>query len=191
MILGVDKVADLIKSQNLVEGIEEGENNFEGCGVDLRLGEVYEMEGDGGGFIHREMRDSPKFKLVAKHEKGAGKKVKIMPGKTYLGSTIESINTPEDLFGWFIPRATFYRCGILVQGIRTDPGYRGKFTFMLVNTTKAPFEIETGAAVANMVFFRIDGRPNLYKGQWQGGRVFIEGPEKQVKQGMNGGEEKA
>lgn len=181
MILGIDKVLELIEKQNLIEGLDENDVNFEGCGVDLRLGEIYEMKG-GKGFIHKERRTSPKFKLISKYENGKNKKVILSPGKIYLGSTIEKINTPENLFGWFIPRATFYRCGVLIQGVRTDPGYRGKFTFMITNLGKEDFEIELGAAVANMVFHRVDGKPNLYKGQWQGGRVFIESPEKQVKQ---------
>lgn len=181
MILGVDKVVELIKRQNLIEGLDEEEANFEGCGVDLRIGEIYEME-SGRGFLHRENRDSPKFKLIGKFDGEKSLKVTIFPGKIYLGSTIEKINTPENLFGWFIPRATFYRSGIVIQGIRTDPGYRGNFTFMIYNLSKEPFEIEMGAAVANMVFHRVDGKPNLYKGQWQGGRVFIEKPEKQIKQ---------
>ena len=39
-----------------------------------------------------------------------------------------------------------------------------------------------GTRIANMVFHEVVGRPNLYKGQWQGGRAFIEKEEKQVKQ---------
>lgn len=181
MILGIDKVSDLIKRKNLVDGLDEEDQNFEGCGVDLRIGEIYEME-EGDGFLHIETRDSPKYKSVGKFNGKKGVKIKIEPGKVYLGKTIETINTPEDLFGWFLPRATFYRCGIIVQGIRTDPGYSGNFVFMMSNISQKPFVIELGARIANMVFHRVDGKPNLYKGQWQGGRAFIEKEEKQVKQ---------
>ena len=181
MILGVDKVLKLIKNKKLIEGLDENEINFEGCGVDLRIGEIYEMAND-KGFLHVKTRKTPKFKLIAKYEKGKSKKVKLKPGKTYSATTIETINTPEDLFGWFIPRSTLYKCGIIVQGIRTDPGYRGKFSFVLINTSKKPFEIEMGARIANMVFHKVDGKVNLYKGQWQGGRAFISKEEKQIRQ---------
>lgn len=181
MILGIDKIVELIRNQNLIEGLDEEDMNFEGCGVDLRIGEIYEME-EGEGFLHIDTRDSPKYKLIEKFKRGKKAKVKMEPGKIYLGKTIEKINTPEDLFGWFIPRSTFYRCGIVVQGVRTDPGYKGNFVFMMSNISKKPFEIELGARVANMVFHHVDGKPNLYKGQWQGGRAFIEKEEKQVKQ---------
>ena len=180
MILGVDKVLELIKTQKLIEGLDEKEINFEGCGIDLRIGELYEMDDD-EGFLHIETRKTPNFKLVAKFDKSKNKKVKLKPGKTYSAITIETINTPENLFGWFIPRSTLYKCGIVVQGVRTDPGYRGKFSFVLTNASKNAFEIEMGARIANIVFHKVDGKANLYKGQWQGGRAFIRKKEKQLK----------
>lgn len=181
MILGIDKVLELIKTEKLVEGLDENNINFEGCGVDLRAGEIYEMLDD-EGFLHIDTRKTPNFKLIAKFEKGKSKKIKLEPGKTYSTITIETINTPEDLFGWFIPRLTLYKCGIVVQGVRTDPGYRGKISFVLTNASKKPFEIEMGARIANIVFHRVEGKTNLYKGQWQGGRAFIHKEEKQTKQ---------
>ena len=165
MILGIDKVLELIKTKNLIEGLDKKEINFEGCEVDLRIGEIYEMVDD-KGFLHIKTRKTPNFKLIAKYEKGKSRKVKLKPGKTYSATTVEKINTPEDLFGWFIPRSTLYK---------------GKFSFVLTNSSKKPFEIEIGARIANIVFHKIDGRASLYKGQWQGGRAFISKEEKQTK----------
>jgi len=181
MILGVDKVLELIRTQNLVEGLDEKEINFEGCGVDLRIGEIYEMDEE-EGFLHIDKRKTPKYKLIGKFEKGKTIKVRLEPGKVYVATTVEKINTPENLFGWFIPRQTLYKCGIVVQGIRTDPGYHGNFSFVMMNTSKKEFELEMGARIANMVFHKVEGKSQLYKGQWQGGRVFIETEEEQVKQ---------
>jgi len=182
MILGVDKVLELIKTKNLVEGLDENDVNFEGCGVDIRIGELYEMT-DEEGFLHIDTRKTPDFKLIAKFENGKTNKVRLKPGRVYSATTIEKINTPEDLFGWFIPRSTLYKCGIVVQGIRTDPGYKGKFSFIMINTSNKEFEIEMGARIANMVFHTVEGKANLYQGQWQGGRAFIPKEEEQTKQG--------
>jgi dUTP pyrophosphatase len=99
-----------------------------------------------------------------------------------VGVTIETINTPENLAGWFLPRHTLYKSGIIVLGIKTDPGYRGNFTFVMINVSGRPFEIEMGARIANMVFLGVDGKANMYIGQWQGGRAFIKKTEKQTKQ---------
>ncbi|NIO44869.1 MAG: hypothetical protein GTN36_04950 [Candidatus Aenigmarchaeota archaeon] len=181
MILGIDKVLELIKTKNLVEGLDQEHLNFEGCGIDIRIGELYEMVED-EGFLHIETRKTPNFKLIAEYDKEKPIKIKLKPGKVYSATTIEKINTPEDLFGWFIPRSTLYKCGIVVQGIRTDPGYKGKFSFIMINTSNKDFEIQMGARIANMVFHKVEGKANLYKGQWQGGRAFIPKEEKQVKQ---------
>ena len=179
MLIGADKVLELIKNQKLIEGFDEDNFNLEGCGIDLRLGELYEMVDD-EGFLYIETRKSPNFRLLAKFEKGKSVKIKLEPGKTYSATTVETINTPENLFGWFLPRSTMYKCGIVVQGIRTDPGYKGKFSFIMTNTSKKTFELEMGARIANMVFHQVDGKANLYIGQ--GGRAFIPTEEKQTKQ---------
>jgi len=181
MILGIDKLLELIKKQNLIEGLDEEEINLEGCGVDLRIGEIYEM-GEGRGFLYQATRKTPDYKLVAKFEKGKSQKIKLKPGKFYIAKTIEVINTPENLFGIFIPRGTFFVNGVLVFGFRVDPGYKGNFRFHLVNIAGRDFEIEMGARIANMIFLRVEGKTNLYKGQWQGGRAFIKKAEKQIKQ---------
>ena len=181
MILGTDKILELIKTQNLIEGLDRDNINVEGTGIDLRIGELYEME-KGNGFIHIETRNSPDYKLIAEFEKGESKKIKIKPGKFYIAKTVEKINTPENLFGIFMPRGTFFASGVLVLGFRVDPGYKGNFRFHLVNLGGKDFEIEMGARIANMIFLQVEGKTSLYKGQWQGGRAFIEKEEKQTQQ---------
>ena len=180
MILGTDKLLELLQS-GLIEGLDENELNIEGCGVDLRIGELLEMDG-GGGFLHKNERKTPNYKNVAAYEKDKKQIIVIEPGKYYVGKTVETINTPENLFGLFIPRGTFYASGILIHFGRVDPGYKGNFRFHLSNITNAPFEIEMGARIANMIFLRVDGRTHAYKGQWQGGRAFITEKETQTKQ---------
>ena len=65
MILGTDKLLELIRNQNLIQGLDEKDINIEGCGIDLRIGELYEME-KGKGFIYRQTRKTPSYKLIAK-----------------------------------------------------------------------------------------------------------------------------
>jgi hypothetical protein len=61
-----------------------------------------------------------------------------------------------------------------------SPGYRGELTFGMVNLGRGEIEIEMGARVVHAMFHRIEGRANLYKGQWQGGRVATGGKETQI-----------
>jgi deoxycytidine triphosphate deaminase len=181
MILGTDKLLELIKKKNLIEGLDEEDINIEGCGIDLRIGEIFEMEG-GEGFIYKDTRKTPFYKSIAEFKKGESRRVKLEPGKFYVAKTVEVINTPKDLFGIFIPRGTFFANGVLALGFRVDPGYKGNFRFHLVNIGGSKFEIEMGSRIANMIFLEVKGKTNQYIGQWQGGRAFIRKEEKQTRQ---------
>lgn len=186
MILGIKKLHELVNPPaggiKLVENLCEREmNNPEGAGFDLRLGEVYELEGD--GFLGVEERDTPKINLVAKHNpaKPETKNFFIFkPGKYYLIKTMEKVNLPTNLSGIIFPRTTMFRSGLgLFNGI-VQPGYSGELTFGLANLGQNNIKISFGARVVHITFHEVLGSGNQYRGQWQGGRVATEGKEKQV-----------
>lgn len=179
MILGAKKILELVKKNKLVENLSERElKNPEGAGFDLRIGELYEVSGK--GFLGVEDRKTPKIKLVAKYGKERTKKVILKPQTYYLMKTIEKINLPENLLAIFTPRSTLYRSGVYIFGGQSAPGYKGELTMGIYNFTKAPFELEMGARVLHIMFFEVKGKSNLYRGQWQGGRVATKKREKQV-----------
>ncbi|OGF22995.1 hypothetical protein A2Y83_00575 [Candidatus Falkowbacteria bacterium RBG_13_39_14] len=182
MILGINKLHNLVKEINLVENLCERElNNPEGAGFDLRLGEVYELEGD--GFLGVEERDTPKIKLAAKNEpeKDESENYFIFePGKYYLIKTLEKVNLPVTLSGIIFPRTTMFRSGLgLFNGI-VQPGYSGELTFGVCNLGKSNIKISFGARVVHITFHEVLGEGNQYRGQWQGGRVATNGKEAQV-----------
>ena len=48
MILGIDELLKLVKDKQIVQNLSERElNNPEGAGFDLRIGELYEVSGEG------------------------------------------------------------------------------------------------------------------------------------------------
>jgi deoxycytidine triphosphate deaminase len=187
MILGIKKLHELVKEIKLVENLCEREmNNPEGAGFDLRLGEVYELEGD--GFLGVEERQTPNIKLVAKANtlslpegelEGVGDFI-FEPGKYYLIKTIEKVNLPINLSGIIFPRTTMFRSGLgLFNGV-VQPGYSGELTFGICNLGKSNIKVSFGARVVHITFHEVLGEGNQYRGQWQGGRVATDGSEKQV-----------
>ncbi|MDP1538682.1 MAG: hypothetical protein Q8M00_01485 [bacterium] len=180
MILGIDKLLKLVKEQKLVENLSERElKNPEGAGFDLRIGELYEVSGK--GFLGIEERETPEIKSVAKFNKKEGKKkVSLKPKTYYLMKTIERLNLPENLLALFTPRSTLYRSGVFIFGGQTAPGYQGELTTGIYNFRNEKFEVEMGARVMHIMFFEVKGKTNLYRGQWQGGRVTTRKKEKQV-----------
>ena len=178
MILGIDKLHELVKEKKLVEGLCERElNNPEGAGFDLQLGEVYELK-KGKGFLGIEERRTPDIKLAAKF--GRDKFFVFKPGRYYLIKTIEKVNTPNNVLILFRPRTTMFRSGLAVFTGNCSPGYRGELNFGLANLGGCDIKIEMGARVVHAMFYEVKGKTNLYRGQWQGGRVNAKKPEKQV-----------
>ncbi|NTU66440.1 MAG: hypothetical protein HGB08_00795 [Candidatus Moranbacteria bacterium] len=182
MILGIQELHKLVKENKLVEDLCDREiNNPEGAGFDLRLGEVFELEGD--GFLGVEERQTPNSKSVAKYD---SKKIDdenffvFEPGKYYLIKTIEKVNLPVTLSGVIFPRTTMFRSGLgLFNGV-VQPGYCGELTFGICNLGESNIKVSFGARVVHITFHEVLGEGNQYRGQWQGGRVSTGGKEVQV-----------
>jgi deoxycytidine triphosphate deaminase len=179
MILGVKKLLELVEKKKLVDNLSERElKNPEGAGFDLRIGELYEISGN--GFLGVEERATPEMKLLAKYDEKNTIKIALQPHTYYTMKTIESVNMPDDILAIMTPRSTLFRSGVYIFGGQTPPGYKGELTMGICNFRDEIFELEMGARVVHIMFFQVEGESNLYRGQWQGGRVATEKKEKQV-----------
>jgi deoxycytidine triphosphate deaminase len=179
MPIGPKLLLQLVKEKKLVENLAERElTNPEGAGFDLRLGEVYKIKGD--AFLGVEERKTPNAKTVAKLGKGGRSSITIKPGEQYLVTTYEKLNLPEDITANLWLRSTLYRSGIILSGGNVAPGYSGQLSFTFYNSGKSTIEIELGARIVHILFFRVEGSGRGYRGQWQGGRVVAKNKEKQV-----------
>ena len=179
MILGPQKLLELVKEIKLVEGLSEREfTNPEGAGFDLRLGEVYEISGD--AFLGETERKTADIKLVQEYKEGEKRTIEIKPGDYFLVSTIEKVNMPLNLTANFKPRTTTFRSGLFLRTGNVAPGYSGKLTFGLKNDGPITVVIEMGARFVHMQVEEVLGEGSQYRGQWQGGRVAATEKEVQV-----------
>ena len=179
MILGVKKLLELVQEKKLVENLSERElKNPEGAGFDFRIGEIYEISGK--GFLGIEERETPKTKLLAKYNSKKKQSFVFEPGRYYLMKTIEKVNLPKNILCLLRQRSTLHRSGIMIFTANVSPGYQGELTFGIINLSKCQMEIELGARVVYAMFHEVKGETNLYRGQWQGGRVSTTKKEKQV-----------
>lgn len=179
MILGVDKLLELVKKNNLVENLCERElTNPEGCGFDLCLGKVHKISGR--GFMGLLERDSADSNQILEFDSEKKQSIVIKPGESYLATTNEKVNMPTDLTANMWLRSTLYRSGIILSGGNISPGYCGELSFLLYNAGQAEMEIEFGARIVHIMFYEINGKTAAYRGQWKGGRVSSKGKEVQV-----------
>ncbi|OHA64955.1 MAG: hypothetical protein A2672_02240 [Candidatus Wildermuthbacteria bacterium RIFCSPHIGHO2_01_FULL_49_22b] len=179
MVLGIKELHRLTKEQKLVEGLSERELiNPEGAGFDLRIGELYEITGQ--GFLGVAERETPEMKLMAKYEENKTTEVQLKPNVYYLMKTVENVNMPENLLAIMTPRSTLFRSGVYIFGGQVPPGYQGGLNMGIYNYRDTDFRLEMGSRVVHIMFFEIKGEGNMYRGQWQGGRITTEQKEAQV-----------
>ena len=179
MILGVSELLKLVKEKKLVEGLCERElTNPEGAGFDLRLGKVWEISGE--AFLGINDRKTVEAQLLMEYKEGESRIFELKPGQQVLVTVIEKINLPKDITVNFWLRSTLYRNGVIVSGGNGAPGYSGEISFSLFNSGKCSVKIEMGARIIHMIFYEIKGEANVYRGQWQGGRVVTKKIEKQI-----------
>ena len=179
MILGPKLLLKLVKTKKLVENLSERElTNPEGAGFDLRLGEAYSIKGN--AFLGETHRKTAEIELVTKYVPKKTYSLKIKPGAFYLVKTIESVNMPNNLTASITPRSTTYRSGLFLRTGNVPPGYCGGLIFGLKNEGPITVELEMGARIVHIQFSEVKGGGNMYRGQWQGGRVTAREKEKQV-----------
>ncbi len=190
MILSAKKVMELNKKYALIENLSDREAlDSEGVGIDIRVGEVYKLEGE--GFLGVSDRKTPGERKIADIKSG-DKEVTLEPRDYVLVKTIEKVNIPSEkivieegaepahIMLDVHPRSTLQRCGIYLMATKTDPGYSGELIFALTNLGGSPFRLELGARIANVTFEQVVGDiVRAYSGQWKGGRVSAKKTEKQ------------
>jgi len=188
MIISSKRILNLNNKYELINNLSDREKEPEGVGFDVRVGEIYSMEGQ--GFLGIEERKTPIATKIASFP--IDKSYILKPNEYVLVKTMESVNIPakeiiidEKLEPGFLmldvyPRSTLHRSGVSLYATKTDPGYFGELTFGLKNIRSEDFEFELGARIANLVFKYVIGEVNEYKGQWKGGRVFKSEKEKQI-----------
>jgi deoxycytidine triphosphate deaminase len=179
MILGPQKLLELVKKFKLVEGLSKRELiNPEGAGFDLRLGEVYSISGD--AFLGETERKTADIQLVQSYDSHKKRTIVLKPGDYVLVTTIEKVTMPLYLTANFKPRTTTFRSGLFLRTGNVAPGYSGKLTFGLKNEGPIEVTIEMGARFVHMQVEEVLGEGAQYRGQWQGGRVAAVEKEKQV-----------
>lgn len=179
-ILSDKELKRKIRDKNAIEAKKGPELNYDlqlgPSSFDLRLG--YEF-----GIINTrkiekiDTRNMEKYEEVItkeKHSKDEG--VVVHPGEFILGSTIESLNVPNNLVARVEGRSSYGRLGIIVHATAgyVDPGFQGDITLEIQNLGNAPVKLYPEDRVCQVVFETMTGeaensygekKDNKYMGQ--------------------------
>lgn len=104
----------------------------------------------------------------------------VTPGSHFLVSTLEYLKMPDDVLGQIWIRSSFARKGIIGSFGAVDSGFNGNLTLSFFNSGAEKLELKHGDRVAQIVFHRLESRPERSyserSGNYQGSRgVRVKG----------------
>ncbi len=155
-----EDIRKLILEKKLIENYIDLEKQLQPNGFDCTLHSIYSLSGEGKIDFDNKERVLPKVKeLEFKNdwiylEKGF-----------YKARINEVINLPNDIAALARPRSTMIRCGVNVLTAVWDAGYRGRSEVGLA--VYKDVWIKKNARIVQLVFFRLSGESEGYKGIYQ------------------------
>lgn len=168
------------------------EEQYQPAGIDLRAGELFEIDNSGafpaGVFyegkripkhipIEAEDMKLPNFDLDGLSEEEIAEKMKdeanlrdasvfrLKPNKTYLIRTkdkIKAIHAGQIYFS----RSTLMRSGIVVLGAFGDPGFHTHLIFLVKNLTNGDYLIEKDARFVQLLDLEVRDLDEKYHGEY-------------------------
>jgi dCTP deaminase len=85
---------------------------------------------------------------------------------------VEYFNIPSSVQGRCLGKSTYARCGILINATPLEPGWEGHLVVEIANCTDLPVALYINEGIGQVVFYRLDGLPEVdYRqksGKYQG-----------------------
>jgi dCTP deaminase len=100
----------------------------------------------------------------------------ILPPHSHgLGTSLELISMPNDVFALCEGKSTYGRCGLIANILPIEPGWAGYLTMCFINPTDFPIRLYANEGIAQLVLFGIEEVAEAYSGlyQNQGARVQL------------------
>jgi dCTP deaminase len=83
--------------------------------------------------------------------------IRIPPNSFCLAETMEHFEIPRDCLAIVLGKSTYARCGLITPMTPLEPGWRGRVTVEISNTTPLPAKVYAGEGIVQVVFIRSDG----------------------------------
>ena len=136
-------------------------------GIDLTLRDVAMIQSTGSITVENNQRViSDLAPLVFD---GLGN-IDLVPG-IYMITYNEIVNLPDDIMALARPRSSLLRCGVNIGTAVWDAGYCGRSQSLLVVYNPLGVRLEKNARVVQMVFMRLTGATDGYRGAYQGENI--------------------
>jgi dUTP pyrophosphatase len=162
-MLSSREIRELAERGELIEGYVDLDMQIQPCGFDLSLGSVEAfLEPGSVDFTNMERRLPPTFALEPDSEGWFN-----LSMGSYLVVYNEVVKLPLNIAAMARPRSTLLRCGATLETALWDPGYRGRSSSLLVVHNPRGIRLKRGARIAQLIFFRVEGAGEGYRGIYQ------------------------
>lgn len=151
----------VIRALNIFTPFHEG-TKPKGCvsfgvssgGYDLRLGSTFSIFNP----IHSHPIDTRNFDEACLHN-FIGDCCQIPANSYVLAESMEHIKMPSDVMGIAQGKSTLARMGLIVNVTPIEPGWEGKLTIEIANSSPLPVKIYAGQGICQIVMFRLESLP--------------------------------
>ncbi len=133
-------------------------------GIKLHLWKVYVFKGS--GVLNISHRKLPEYRVLEPGENG----YYYLPIGVYVIRYKEYVKIPDNCIGIVLPRSSLLRMGATIYSAVWDPGYEGQGIGLLTVFNPYGLNILKGAHIAQLVLFKVEGKPVLYQGVYKGER---------------------
>ena len=132
------------------------------CGIDLRIGSIYKIEGEGVLDYSNNKRKLPNYRRIFSSEDDI--KISLNRG-IYLIKVADKVKVPEDMAALVYPRSSLLRMGCTLYTAVHDPGYEGYPEYLL--NVMNPITLYRYARIAQILFIKCSGVVGTYSGIYQ------------------------
>ena len=151
------------------------------AGYDIRLSSVefliFNTDSAGDVTWASDPKDFDQDPISAKlFEQEDGSCYFLLPPHSHgLGTSLELISMPNNVFALCEGKSTYGRCGLIANILPIEPGWTGYLTMCLINPTDFPIRLYANEGIAQLVLFGIEEVGEAYTGAYQnqGARVQI------------------
>ncbi len=148
----------------LLEGYIDLEAQVQPNGIDLTLREVALLATSGK--IAASDRERSVSVLAPLVFDGLGF-IDLMLG-AYIITYNEIVHLPNDIMALGRPRSSLLRCGVTIDTAVWDAGYSGRSQSLMVVYNSQGFRLQRNARVMQLIFLRLTGETEGYRGAYQG-----------------------
>ncbi len=164
MLLSKKEILEKIREGMLVLNMIDPAVQVQQAGVDLTVGRIYALKGEGALDF-----DNSKRKIPAYAEIKPEGDIWALELGMYHAAMNEKIVLPNNVAGLLLPRSSALTCGLEVHSALWDPGYVGRSFIHF--SLKKKITLHKNARIAQMIFFQLENT-DKYAGKYQGEDIF-------------------